>query len=139
MIMLTRFIIYGLLGWNMEVFWTGLMSGLNGNPRLAAHTYLWMFPIYGLAVLLEPLHDRIRCLHWYLRGMTWVLVIWAVEFTTGGLLRLLVGTSPWIYRDGWQVYGLIRLDMAPLWFVTGLLFEKLHDRLSRSGLPISNK
>ncbi|SFG66418.1 Putative ABC-transporter type IV [Desulfotomaculum arcticum] len=137
--MLTRFVIYGLLGWNMEVFWTGLMSGLNGNPRLAAHTYLWMFPIYGLAVLLEPLHEKIRFLPWYLRGMIWVLVIWAVEFTTGGLLRMIVGTSPWIYREGWQIYGLIRLDMAPLWFAAGLLFERIHDRLTKSGLPIGNK
>lgn len=127
--MLTRFIIYGLLGWNMEVFWTGLVAGINGNPRLVAHTYLWMFPIYGLAVFLEQLHDRIRPLHWYLRGMIWVLVIWAVEMVTGGLIRFLVGTSPWIYREGWQVAGLIRLDMAPLWFVTGLLFEQIHDRL----------
>ncbi len=63
----------------------------------------------------------------------WVLVIWALELTTGGLLRLLVGTTPWIYRDGWQVYGLIRLDMAPLWFAVGLLFEKIHDRLDRWG------
>jgi len=47
------------------------------------------------------------------------------------LLRLLVGTSPWIYHDGWQVYGLIRLDMAPLWFATGLLFEQVHDRLTK--------
>lgn len=137
--MLTRFVIYGLLGWNMEVFWTGLMSGLSGNPRLAAHTYLWMFPIYGLAVLLEPLHEKIRCLRWYLRGMIWMLIIWAVEFTTGGLLRMLVGTSPWIYREGWQIYGLIRLDMAPLWFAAGLLFERIHDRLTKSGLPIGNK
>lgn len=137
--MLTRFIIYGLLGWNMEVFWTGLMSGLNGNPRLVAHTYLWMFPIYGLAVLLEPLHERIRFLHWYLRGMIWVLVIWTVEFITGGLLRISVGTSPWIYRDGWQVYGLIRLDMAPLWFIAGLFFERIHDLLTGSRLPLGNK
>ncbi|MBF7081799.1 hypothetical protein IT084_02245 [Desulfallas sp. Bu1-1] len=136
--MLTRFIIYGLLGWNMEVFWTGLVSGLNGNPRLAAHTYLWMFPIYGLAVFLEQLHDYIRPLHWYLRGMIWALVIWAVELVTGGLIRFLVGTSPWIYREGWQIAGLIRLDMAPLWFIAGLLFEQIHDRLKRITVLIHN-
>jgi len=128
---LTRFAIYGLLGWNMEVLFTGIMSGLSGNPRLIAHTYLWMFPIYGLAVFLEPLHELMRPLHWYLRGLTWVLVIWAVELTTGGLIRWLVGTSPWIYRDGWQVANLIRLDMAPLWFMAGLLFERIHDLFTK--------
>ncbi len=128
--MFTRFIIYGLLGWNVEVIFTGLMSGLQGNPRLTAHTYLWMLPIYGLAVLFEPLHNIMRPLHWYPRGMIWVLVIWTVELTTGGLIRAFVGTSPWIYRDGWQIAGLIRLDMAPLWFGAGLLFEQIHDRLT---------
>ena len=123
----------------MEVFWTGVMLGLNGNPRLVAHTYLWMFPIYGLAVLLEPLHEKIRRLPWFFRGMIWLAVIWAVEFTTGGLLRLLVGTSPWVYRDGLHIYGLIRLDMAPLWFAVGLLFEQIHDRLTKSGLIIGSK
>lgn len=125
-----RFVIYGLLGWNMEILYTGLGAALRGNPRLEGHTYLWMFPIYGLAVFLEPLHDAMRYLNWYLRGLIWVLVIWALEYATGGLIRTLVGTSPWIYRDGWQVDGLIRLDMAPLWFAVGLLYERLHDRLA---------
>ncbi len=127
--MLIRFIIYGLLGWNMEIVYTGFGSALRGDMRLEAQTYLWMFPIYGLAVLLERLHDAMRPLHWYLRGLVWVLVIWTVEYTTGWTIRSIVGTSPWIYREGWQVNGLIRLDMAPLWFMAGLLFEKLHDWL----------
>lgn len=124
-----RFFIYGLLGWGMEVLYTGLGSALRGNLRLEGHTYLWMFPIYGLAVFLEPLHNFIRPLNWYLRGLIWVLVIWILEYTTGSAIRWLAGTSPWIYRGGWQVGGLIRLDMAPLWFVVGLLFEQLHNRL----------
>ncbi|MCG8402633.1 MAG: hypothetical protein MJA84_13750 [Firmicutes bacterium] len=114
----------------MEVFYTGLGSALRGDPRLEAHTYLWMFPIYGLAVFLEPLHDSMRHLHWYLRGLIWVLVIWMLEYSTGGLIRAIVGSSPWHYHDGWQIGGLIKLDMAPLWFMVGLLYEKLHDRLA---------
>lgn len=136
--MITKYIIYGLLGLNLEVLFTGFMSGLQGNPRLIAHTYLWMLPIYGLAVFLEPLHNRIRPLHWYLRGMIWILIIWVVELGTGSLIRTIVGTSPWIYREGWQVAGLIRFDMAPLWFCTGLLFEKIHDRLMGKMKPLFN-
>ncbi len=74
-------------------------------------------------------NNLIRPLHWYLRGMLWVPIIWLVELGTGGLIRTITGTSPVIYRDGRQITGLIRLDMAPLWFVTGLLFEQIHDRL----------
>ncbi|KJS12983.1 MAG: membrane protein [Peptococcaceae bacterium BRH_c8a] len=125
-----RFFIYGLLGWGLEVAYTGLGSAMQGSPRLEGHTYLWMFPIYGLAVFLEPLHNAMRPLHWYLRGLVWVLVIWVLEYATGAVIRSLVGTSPWVYREGWQVNGLIRLDMAPLWFVVGLLFERLHDWLT---------
>lgn len=131
--MVYRFLIYGLLGWGMEVFWTGLGSALRGDVRLTASTYLWMFPIYGLGVIMEPLHDRIRDWPWMLRGALWVLVIWTIEYITGGALRLLTGKSPWDYTGDtpWQIHGLIRLDMAPLWFVAGLLFERVHLFLTR--------
>ena len=55
-----RFIIYGLLGFCMEVLWTGFGSLLKGDIKLTASTYVWMFFIYGLAVFLEPIHNRIR-------------------------------------------------------------------------------
>lgn len=129
--MIYRFLIYGLLGWGLEVFWTGLGSALKGDVRLAASTYLWMFPIYGLAILMEPLHDNIRNWPWLIRGVLWILIIWTIEYVTGGVIRLITGASPWDYSGTtpWQIDGLIRLDMAPLWFITGLLFEWIHDFL----------
>jgi len=51
--MMTRFLVYGLLGWSLEIFWTGLGSILRGEWRLVGYTYLWMLPIYGLAVFFE--------------------------------------------------------------------------------------
>lgn len=126
-----RFLVYGLLGWTMEVFWTGLGSLVKGNLTLQGVSYLWMFPIYGLAVLLEPLHDRIRDAAWYLRGSIWTVMIFAIEAFTGYLIKLLTGTIPWDYSDSsrYAVAGLIRLDYAPVWFVVGLIFERLHDFL----------
>jgi len=128
-----KFLIYGLLGWGLEVLWTGLGSGLRGDPRLQATTYLWMFPIYGLAIFLESLHDIVRVYPWYVRGVIWVMIIWVIEFSTGGLIRVLTGSSPWDYtgKTSWHLLGLIRFDMAPIWFVTGLLFERLHDYMDR--------
>ncbi|MFZ5643179.1 MAG: putative ABC transporter permease [Bacillota bacterium] len=127
---ITRFLIYGLMGWGLEIFWTGLGSAIAGDVRLAGRTYLWMFPIYGMAVLLEPVHDRIRHLPWLIRGVFWVIVIWFLEYATGGTIRLLTGASPWDYSGArWQLDGLIRFDMAPLWLITGLLFERFHDFL----------
>ena len=128
--MITRFFIYGLAGWCLEVFWTGFGSLLNGNPKLEAHTYLWMFPIYGLAVFLEPLHDKIRYLPFYLRGGLYVLIIFSVEYITGWVLKNTIEICPWDYaRSPFAINGFIRLDYAPAWFIAGLLFEKLHDKL----------
>ncbi len=114
----------------MEVFWTGLGSLLQGDVRLQGVSYLWMFPIYGLAVFLEPLHDRVRYVQWYLRGSLWVLVIFTVEAFTGYVIKFLTGTIPWDYSaSSYNIAGLIRLDYAPVWFLVGLGFETLHDFL----------
>lgn len=123
--MLMRYIIYGLLGWNMEIIWTGLTSFHKGNFNLIGHTSIWMFFIYGLAFLLEPVHHWIAHLHWFIRGCIWMVLIFAIEFVTGYLLRIM-GISAWVYDGKFSILGLIRLDYAPLWFVVGLFFEKLH-------------
>jgi len=124
-----RFIIYGLLGWCIEVFWTGFGSLFNGNIELPGKTYIWMFPIYGLAVLLEPIHNRIRQWPVILRGGIYVVFIFIIEYATGLLLREFLGACPWNYDSSYAVDGLIRLDYTPAWFVAGLLFEKIHDKL----------
>jgi uncharacterized membrane protein len=91
-----------------------------------------MFPIYGLAIFLEPIHDAMRRYPWFLRGMAWVVIIFVLEYSTGGLIRAVIGHSPWNYSgmSRWEIDGLIRLDMAPLWFITGLIFEQVHDFLT---------
>lgn len=51
--------------------------------------------------------------------------IFAVEYVTGRILQA-KSMCPWNYhRCRWQVHDLIRLDYAPCWFFTGLLFEKI--------------
>ncbi len=116
----------------MEIVWTGFGSLVRGDLRLQGVSYLWMFPIYGLAVFLEPVHNRIRRFVWYIRGMIWTGVIFSIEFVTGLLIEATVGTVPWDYSDSaYSVAGLIRLDYAPAWFVVGLLFEQLHDFLMK--------
>lgn len=127
-----HFIIYGMLGWLVEIFWTGLGSLLNGDVRLTAKTYLWMFPIYGLAILFEPVHDAIRHRPARVRGTIWMLLCFAMEYISGWILLDIIGTVPWDYSQAFfNIHGLIRLDYAPAWFVAGLLFEKIHDWLDR--------
>lgn len=128
--MFKRFLIYGLLGWNIEVLWTGLYSLVLGDVNLQGSTSLWMFLIYGSAVfVLEPVHDRIRNWRWPIRGLIWVVLIWAMEYATGFVLREFLGVTPWYYDGKYAIDGLVRLDYAPAWFIVGLLFEKVHDTL----------
>lgn len=51
--------------------------------------------------------------------------IFAVEYAAGTYLKRR-GRCPWDYsRAKTNIDGVIRLDFAPLWFFTGLLFERL--------------
>ncbi len=115
---------------NMEIIWTGLAPAGGKTANLIGHTSIWMFFIYGLAaVVLEPVHSLISGRSWFLRGCVWSTLIFAIEFLSGGLLRLF-GIEPWRYTGDFSVLGLIRLDYAPVWFAVGLLFERIHDLLT---------
>jgi uncharacterized membrane protein len=128
--MLTRFIIYGALGWLMEITWTGMGALINKNFKLKATTSLWMFFIYGSAVLLEPVVRLAQPLHFIARGCLYTVCIFAAEFLFGSLLRR-VDFCPWDYSGSrYHVKGLIRWDYAPAWFVVGLFFEKVYFLLS---------
>ncbi len=122
---------YGFIGWIFEIIFTGSGSLLRGSLSLTGYTYLWMFPIYGMAVLLEPVHDRIRPAPWPIRGFIWVSLILFIEYISGWLLIQFIGFCPWDYSgfSPYTVDGLIRLDFFPFWFAAGLIFERIHDFL----------
>lgn len=124
-----RYIIYGFLGWNIEIIWTGLTSLSTGSRDLVGHTSVWMFFIYGAAVfLLEPVHAWIGNMHWFWRGCIWMLLIFVIEFISGMILKA-IGIQAWNYTGPTSILGVIRLDYAPLWFAVGLIFEKIHNLL----------
>lgn len=134
--MITRFIFYGMIGWNMEILWTGIGSALRGNPNLMGHTSLWMFLIYGSAAFaFEPVHELITEYNFFVRGCIWTVLIFAMETAAGAFLRLF-GIEAWHYTAPMSVYGLIRLDYFPAWFVVGMLFERLHDVLIRYNIGV---
>ncbi len=131
--MLTHYIIYGLSGLLLETFWTGFGSLFSGDISLTSRTYLWMFFIYGLGVFFEPIHDRIRRENFFIRGLIWVSLIYLIEFSTGFFLDKVVGACPWNYltKTKFTLFGYIRFDYFPAWFIAGLLFEKYHDFLDK--------
>jgi uncharacterized membrane protein len=134
--LLIRFCIYGLLGWCLEVFWSAVTEkawGKQTDWRLVGHSYLWMFAIYGLlAPLGEPMHNFLRARLWVWRGLAYLLGIWVIEFMVGWLIRRVTGKCPWDYSHlPGNIQGLIALEYAPVWFVFGLAFERVHDALVR--------
>lgn len=129
-----RFLAYGLVGWVLEILFTGSTSVLQGDRAAKARTYLWMHPIYGLAALgLEQVHDRIRWAPPGARAAAYTAIMYAVEYGSGSLLRRFTGSCPWDYgKRPRSIKGLIRLDYAPLWFAVGLIMEPTRDFLEKT-------
>lgn len=95
--------------------------------RLKGHSYVWMFPIYALVVpFFRVLWPLVGAWPWALRAPLYVLILFAVEYAAGWLLRRVTGRCPWDYgRARWAVHGLIRLDYFPAWLAAVSLFEAL--------------
>lgn len=120
-----KFLLCGSVGWCLEIFWTGIHSFFAGEPTLMGKTSLLMFPIYGCAAVIAPIYKKIRKVPTFLRGCLYAAGIFAAEFSSGTILKTL-GICPWDYSNTpWHFKGIIRFDYAPVWFVTGLLFEKI--------------
>lgn len=120
-----NFLLCGSIGWCLEVFWTGLHSMLRGEPDMMGRSSLLMFPIYGCAAFIKPLYQKIASIPTFVRGCIYTAGIYLMEFVSGSVLKHF-HMCPWDYsKTPFQFRGIIRLDYAPLWFLTGLLFEKI--------------
>lgn len=133
----TNFILCGLIGWCFECFFTGLGAIIKHNDRrLLCRTSIWMFPIYGLAAFLSPIHDAIGKKSVAVRGGVYTACIYLTEFITGELLKK-YHACPWDYKKAkYNVDGVIRLDYAPVWFLLGLLYENV---ISSNNSSVKNK
>lgn len=130
-----NFLKCGLTGWCMEILFTALGSLRKRDLSLKVGTSVWMFPIYGCAALLSPISRLLEKRPAWLRGLTYMGIIFLTEYLTGRLLsrRKL---CPWDYgRSRWHVNRVIRLDYAPYWFAAGLLFERLLTSEARDDTP----
>lgn len=120
-----NFFVCGLTGWCMEILFTSAGSLLKKDGRLIGQTSIWMFPIYGMAVLIRPVYKVIKKLPALFRGGIYSLGIFCFEYISGTLLKK-HHICPWDYSDAAaNVNGVIRLDYAPLWMLAGLLFERI--------------
>ena len=84
-----------------------------------------MFPIYGLAAAIKPISKKLRRFNVLIRGGVYTALIFITEYCTGSILRKFKA-CPWDYsKTKYNFKGVVRLDYAPLWFLVGLLYEKV--------------
>ena len=123
----------GIAGWCLEVIFTSSESWMRGDMRLMGRTSLWMFPIYGMGVLLpgivntadrwltglsafpEAGTDRISPPARLVRhGLMDMVLIFTAEYVTGTILKHF-NVCPWDYSM-WpdHIGGVIRLAFGPL-------------------------
>ena len=88
-------------------------------------TSLLMFPIYGCASLILPGYKKLKSLPALLRGSLYTAGFYLAEYASGSILQA-IHMCPWDYSGVPHQYkGIIRLDYLPVWFLTGLFFEKI--------------
>lgn len=120
-----NFITCGLTGWCMEIIFTALDSLRRRDMTLKGITSIWMFPVYGCAAVFFPVSRMLAKKPFWVRGLTYMSLIFSTEYLTGYLLEKKT-LCPWDYsRSRWNIGRLVRLDFAPLWFGAGLLLERI--------------
>lgn len=125
-----NFLICGSLGWCLEIIWTGLHSLFHGNLAMMGKTSLLMFPIYGCASAIVPIYKKIHNFPISIRGLIYTAGFFLTELSTGLFLKHFQ-ICPWDYSHTQFHYkGVIRLDYIPVWFFTGLFFEKILTKIS---------
>jgi uncharacterized membrane protein len=133
------FLVFAAFGVAQEVLFTGIIdSAKKKNPRLLGRSTIWMFPIYGCIMFIVIFVVRFFGSYpWYIRGIFYSALILALEYASGFLIRTAVGVAPWDYstdksydnaarKKRFSLHGLICLEYAPIWFIGGLLAERLY-------------
>ncbi len=119
------FLLCGLTGWCLEILFTSLGSIRKKDMRLIGQTSVWMFPIYGTAAIIRPFYRHIQKLPALIRSIIYAAGIFGFEFFSGSLLKK-HHLCPWDYSNvPTNINGVIRLDYAPVWMITGLIFERV--------------
>lgn len=120
-----NFCMCGIVGWCMEIIFTSVTNINRKDLRLMGKTSIWMFPIYGLAAVIQPVYAKIKRWPTLCRGFLYSTGIMTCEFLSGSLLKKLK-ICPWDYTKAkYNIRGVVRLDFLPLWMMAGLVFERL--------------
>jgi len=132
-------LIFACVGITTEVIFTSLstftqslleMSPINWS--LSGKTYTWMFFLYAsipfFFKIFYPLVEKYSILG---KAIITVIGIYIIEFFSAAFLQLVLGKCPWKYTEGIHVFGFIRLDYFPFWFVFALLIIYVYQILDK--------
>ena len=123
----------GAIGLLIEIGFTSLGSLRNRDFRMMGRTSPIMFPIYGTAAIIRPLSHHCHSLPTIARGSIYMSAIFLTEFTSGMFLQK-HHCCPWNYgRARTNICSVVRIDYAPYWFLTGLLYEHLLSGKAQKG------
>lgn len=134
LVLLLKLIVYGHIGFLLEIWFTGLHSiFVNRDKSATATTYLWCLPIYGFTAL--ALEGVSEALPWpfYLKALLYVPIIYGVEGLSGWTIRKIIGRIPWDYeRSAWAPMGLINFKYAPFWLLVSMAFDPITNFLTKT-------
>lgn len=140
-------LMFGCIGLTTEIIFTALKKIVVdfGNHRtldlsLSGKTYVWMFFIYGLIPILgDFIYPKVKQWKTIFRLLFYVVLIYLIEFLSGGTLKLILGKCPWEYTTGIHILGIIRLDYFMFWicFIYGV--EKIYLYLSQNQVTNTNE
>ena len=128
------FIVFGCLGISVEVIFTAfskliteLYSSKLVDFALLGNSYVWMFFIYGIGSIAFPvLYNLINHFHLLFRLLIYAIVIFIIEFLTGFLLDVIMGSCPWKYNGYFAICGYIQLSYVFFWMGFGYMVERIY-------------
>ena len=129
-----RFVLFGLFGLLLEVFFTAIAGLIKRDITLQGHSSLWMMLDYGLIGLLyPPVQGLLLKMHMvrFLRAAMYMCLIFLVEYLSGRLFASF-GLRLWDYSNySYNLDGYITLWYAPLWYLLGYSLEWLFPKFDR--------
>ena len=149
---LIRFVIFGLLGYAVEIIVSSSMHLANDirmglfsaqSLEMMGYTGFWTFFVYGAASLpYSFLYTKLRksipnkladvpLLGFFVRISFYTVIFFAIEFVTSGFAKYILGIQIHYDYSGkpYSVLGLIDLSMFPFWMLLAWFGEIVTVRL----------
>lgn len=120
------FILFGVAGWMIELFFTSLeMRKINFALDKVWHTPF--LPIYGFGgIYLMAIQPVFQSLPLLARGLMYGISMTALEFTAGIICELIWKRKLWDYTSNsrFNIYGYVDAEHFLYWTALGLVFEQ---------------